>query len=77
MIKHVIGSFVAVVISIANVFAAPKTINPLDFGLDRARTGTECYEALFRCHQEAVKKGYAVSYHGVGKIEIEIPQNGT
>lgn len=76
MIKHVIGSFVAIVISIANVFAAPKTINPLDFGLDRARTGVECYEALFRCHQEAVKKGYAVSYQGVGNIDIEIPQNG-
>ncbi|MCQ2326555.1 MAG: hypothetical protein MJZ71_03235 [Bacteroidales bacterium] len=49
-------------------------VNPLDYGLKEAKTGTERYGVLLRCHQDAVKKSAKVTYAGIGSIEIEIPE---
>ncbi len=76
MVKRIVFCIFAIVISIANVSAKSKTISPLDFGLEKARTGIDRYNALLRCHQEAAKKGLSVSYRGIGRLEIEIPEEG-
>lgn len=52
-------------------------VNPLDYGLNVAKTGTERYGVLLKCHQDAVKKNAKVTYAGVGSIEIEIPEKFT
>ena len=48
-------------------------VNPLDYGLYEAKTGTERYGVLLKCHQDPVNKNAKVTYAGVGSIEIEIP----
>lgn len=52
-------------------------VNPLDYGLREAKTGTERYGVLLKCHQDAVKKSAKVTYAGIGSIEIEIPEKFT
>lgn len=56
---------------------AQEVVNPLQYGLKEAKNGNERYSVLLKCHQDAVKKNAAVSYSGVGSIEIEIPQKFT
>lgn len=50
-----------------------QTINPLQFGINEARTGTERYYVLQRTHQAAVKQGMGVSYSGIKEIKLDIP----
>lgn len=52
-----------------------KNLNPLDYGLDKANNGVERYEILRRCHADAIEKGYGVSYKGIKKIYLELPQS--
>lgn len=54
-----------------------QVVNPLDYGLKDAKLGVDRYKVLLKCHQDAVKKNVAVSYAGVGSIEIEIPEKFT
>ena len=54
---------------------AMKYISPLDYGLTSAKTGVERYYVLMKCHQDAVKNGYGISYKGINKIFLEIPSN--
>lgn len=54
------------------VFA--QNISPLDFGLSEAKTDKERYDVLLRTHLASVKTNCGVSYEGVGKISIEIPE---
>ena len=56
---------------------AQEVVNPLQYGLQDAKNGTDRYSVLLKCHQDAVKKSATVSYSGVGSIEIEIPDNFT
>lgn len=62
---------------IVSWFCCMGTISPLDFGLQRAKTGIERYYVLQRTHKAAVERGCRVSYKGVKQIEIEIPEDGT
>lgn len=54
-----------------------KNLSPLDFGLNEAKNGVERYDALLRCHQEAVRQGCGVTYRGIGILQIEIPRGAT
>ena len=51
------------------------TVNPLQFGLNEARTGAERYYVLQKTHNEAVRLGTGVSYAGIKEIELDIPSN--
>ena len=69
-----IGIAIAMLLSsIIQVFAQ-NVVNPLDYGLMDAKTGIERYEALLKCHKDAVKKSAKVTYAGIGSIDLEIPE---
>lgn len=50
-----------------------QTYNPRDYGLFEAKSGLERFEALMRCHTDAVRNNGRISYEGIEKIELEIP----
>lgn len=50
-----------------------ECVNPLQFGLQRAHTGIERYYVLEKTHDEALRRGYGVSYAGIEFIDIEMP----
>lgn len=50
-----------------------KAFSPIDFGLLEARNGVERYEALLRCHKQALQGNGSVSYMGLDSIYLEIP----
>ena len=52
-----------------------RTINPLQFGLNDAETGEERYYILQRTHKEACEIGARVSYAGIKRIELTIPDD--
>ena len=59
--------------SAVNKVGLKKDLSPNDFGLDKAKTGLERYEALLRAHQTAVLAGVNVDYAGIDTIRLEIP----
>lgn len=59
--------------SAVNKVGLKKDLSPNDFGLDKAKTGLERYEALLRAHQTAVQAGVNVDYAGIDTIRLEIP----
>ena len=63
------------VLLLMSLSVAAKTVNPLDYGLRTAKTGEERYYALKRCHEDAVKHGYNISYKGIREIQISVPQD--
>ena len=52
-----------------------KTVSPLDFGLQNAKTGEERFWVLYKTHETAKKRNWKVSYKGISKIEIDIPSD--
>lgn len=69
-----------ILLLLLSVFFTPviaQTINPLDYGINEAKTGVARYEALLKCHKDAVKQGAKVSYAGIREIELEIPAKFT
>ena len=56
-----------------NKVGQKKDLSPNDFGLAKAKTGTERYEVLLRTHQAAVAAGVNVDYSGIDTIRLEIP----
>lgn len=50
-----------------------RPVNPRDYGLNRAKTGEERYNALLRAHQEAKRVGRGVTYKGIKRIDLTIP----
>lgn len=56
---------------------AAKIVTPLEYGLNDANSGEERYYALKRCHEDAVKNGYNISYQGIKEIMISIPHDAT
>lgn len=50
-----------------------KPLSPLSYGLSEASTDIERFRALERCHKDAVAKNVAISYTGIGSLDIEIP----
>lgn len=66
--------FALILCTIIPILSFAKTINPRGYGIQRAKTGIERYEILMKCHKDAVKKGYSISYRGINQIELEIPR---
>ena len=54
-----------------------RTVSPLQYGLKNATNGIERYEVLLKCHQDALKKGYDISYRKIDTVKVEIPHNFT
>lgn len=52
-----------------------RMISPLQFGLNEAKTGADCYYVLQRTHNEAYRLGVGVSYSGVKELFLEIPKD--
>lgn len=50
-------------------------VNPLQYGLNEAKTGEDRYLVLLRTHQEAQRLGVSVSYDGIKRIDLSIPSN--
>ena len=50
-------------------------VNPLQFGLTKAKTGVERYYVLQRTHNEALRLGVEVSYSGIKEVCLEIPKD--
>lgn len=55
--------------------AGVRNLNPLQYGLDSAKTGEERYQVLLRTHKEAQKRGVDVTYAGIKEIDLTIPAN--
>lgn len=69
--------FLLLLLSLLYTPVIAQTINPLDYGINEAKTGVARYEALLKCHKDAVKQGAKVSYAGIHEIELEIPAKFT
>lgn len=54
-----------------------RDVNPLQYGLNSAKTGEERYNVLLKTHKEAQKRGVGVSYASIKTIELVIPANAT
>ena len=54
-------------------YRVSQTINPLQYGLNDAKTGEERYYVLLRTHEEAQRLGVGVSYEGIKNIDLTIP----
>ncbi|UKK67572.1 hypothetical protein L6466_13370 [Prevotella communis] len=52
-----------------------EILNPLDYGIDKAKNDVERYYILLQCHQDAVNYGKSISYKGINDIHIEIPSD--
>lgn len=52
-----------------------ELLNPIDYGINKAKDDVERYNILLQCHQDAVKYGMSISYKGIESISIEIPQD--
>lgn len=52
---------------------AMATINPLDYGIMEASTGTETFYILKKCHEDAARLGEDISYAGIDSLFIDIP----
>lgn len=50
-----------------------ENLSPLDYGLNKVKSGLECYEVLMRTHRAAVEKGCGITYEGIKQLSIEIP----
>lgn len=53
--------------------AMSDTINPLNMGLNDAKTNEERYYVLYNTHKKATDENKAISYQGIDSINIEIP----
>lgn len=63
---------ILVIITGYSLFA--QEISPKQFGLLTANSDIERYYVLLKTHQQAVNNGESVSYAGIDRIDIEIPQ---
>lgn len=61
--------------SCASLMSQAKTISPLSYGLSKAKTGEERYYILLKTHQAAMESGRSVSYSGIEKIDLVIPED--
>ncbi len=75
--KNRISLFLLLFLSLLHTPVIAQTINPLDYGINEAKTGVARYEVLLKCHKEAAKQGAKVSYAGIREIELEIPSKFT
>ena len=70
---------VFIVCSCCNLILKPcsekQMVNPLQYGLKEAESGEERYQVLLRTHKEALRLGVGVSYAGIKRIDLTIPEN--
>ena len=59
--------------TISTFVCSNNVVNPIDYGVNTAVNGVERYNALYKAHCAALKKGATVSYKGIDSLEIEIP----
>ena len=52
-----------------------RTVNPIQYGLNEAKTGVERYYVLQQTHKEAERLRTGVSYKGIKELQMEIPSN--
>mgnify|MGYP000147953368 CR=1 FL=1 len=57
------------------IAANGKTVNPLQYGLQNARSGEDTYRILYQCHSDAVKMGASISYKGIDTLRMDIPRD--
>ena len=74
MLKKIIVLSIFILVSSISL-SAKKVVTPLNYGLLTAKNGIERYGILLKCHQDAVKNGYDVSYNGIESIYLEIPHS--
>lgn len=60
---------------VANVHADAKTVSPLQYGYEKAKTGEDRFVVLYKTHCEAVRLGADVDYSGLKEIVLTIPAN--
>lgn len=60
---------------LSSVNGLAKTVSPLQYGIMEAKSGEDRYYALKRCHEDAVKNGYNISYKGINEIQISVPED--
>lgn len=48
--------------------------NPLQYGLNKAKSGEERFWVLYKTHQLAKENNVEVSYDGIDSLEVEIPR---
>lgn len=58
-----------------NEISAERTVSPLQYGLNNAKTDIEKYWILLKTHSEAVKIDATVSYRGIKSLHIQVPQD--
>lgn len=59
----------------ANALLAQPKLSLADFGWDKARNGAERAKVLYDAQSEAVRRGKAVDYAGIGRVELEITKS--
>lgn len=71
-----ISTILIFIISLMMPFSAlSKVVNPKSYGILKAKNGTERYEILLKCHQDAIRQGNNISYKGIKQLDIEVPKN--
>mgnify|MGYP003296790609 CR=1 FL=1 len=61
----------------ASSYGRERAVSPIEFGLLEAKNGIERFEILKKTHLEAISKGLSVSYKGIDKIDLEIPETAS
>lgn len=59
--------------ALLSVFLA--VLNPIDYGIKKAKSDIERYNILYKAHTEAVKQRCRISYSGIDTLSIQIPPN--
>jgi len=77
MVNSIIYSFVISLLLFFHTTLPIKAenLNPKDYGILEELSGVERYNILMKVHKEAVATGKNVTYEGINKLELEIPEN--
>ena len=51
-----------------------RTVSPIQFGLNEAKTGEERFDALYKTHVYAIEHNATVNYAGIKEIYLSIPR---
>lgn len=81
MVMKLLSVYIRIILTVSlfcvfpAIASAQPEVNPLDYGLRKAKNGVETYYVLLKCHQDAVTKNCGVSYAGIKNLTIEIPKD--
>ena len=51
------------------------SLNPISYGLRKVKDGKERFAIFMKCHNDAVKMGFDISYEGIDTLDLEILTN--